>query len=112
MQINQDDILFVMELCLHHMSNNYLNEEADILKQNNQFSEKNLTSLFEKLSCENIIKSEYGVTIIQGMISAAISQYHEQLREKLLESGIDIGEMDSDSTPLRDGYKKLNLDDE
>ncbi len=46
------------------------------------------------------------------MIFAVISQYHEQLRKKLLESGIDIGEFDEDSAPLRDGYAKLKSLDE
>ena len=31
------------------------------------------------------------------MIISAIQCYHDQLREKLLESGIDIGEMDMQS---------------
>ncbi len=64
------------------------------------------------MSRKNILKSEYGIKIVQEMIFTAISQYHEQLREKLLESGIDIGEFDKDSTPLRDGYNKLKSLDE
>lgn len=112
MKINMDDILFQSEVCLNNLSNQYLNSDAEDLKSKNDFSEKNVKKLFKKYSIENVLNSEHSALLIQGMIIAAISEYHEQLREKLLENGIDIGEMDETSTPLRDGYIKLHQNDE
>lgn len=55
----------------------------------------------DKISIDDIkimrhspLTSEYGLSIVNQMIIFAIQSYHDQLREKLLESGIDIGEMD------------------
>lgn len=112
MQINKDDILFVSELGFNDVANQYLNEEADILKENNQFSEKNVGKLFEKFDYKNVLNSEYAATLVKAMIISAIIEYHDQLRKKLLENGIDIGEMDTETTPLRDGYAMLHRDDE
>lgn len=58
----------------------------------------------DKISIDDIkimrhspLTSEYGLSIVNQMIIFAIQSYHDQLREKLLESGIDIGEMDMQS---------------
>ena len=112
MQINSDDILFMSELGFNDVANQYLNEEADILKENNKFSEKNIQKLLEKFDYKNVLNSEYGAVLIKMMIISAITEYHDQLREKLLESGIDIGKMDNKTTPLRDGYAMLHQNDE
>lgn len=40
------------------------------------------------------LSSEHGLNIVNTMIVSALCCYHDQLREKLLESGIDIGEID------------------
>ena len=37
----------------------------------------------------------------------SIMEYHDQLREVLLESGIDIGDWDMESTVLKDGFSSL-----
>ena len=54
----------------------------------------------DKISIDDInspLASEYGLSIVNQMIISAIQCYHDQLHEKLLESGIDIGEMDMQS---------------
>ena len=50
-----------------------------------------------KIMRHSPLTSEYGLSIVNQMIIFAIQSYHDQLREKLLESGIDIGEMDMQS---------------
>ncbi len=69
--------------------------------------------LFEKYDIKNVLNNDHAVQFIEIMITSAISEYHNQLREKLLESGIDIGELDCESSSsLRDSYIKLHQDDE
>lgn len=50
-----------------------------------------------KIMRHSTLASEYGLSIVNQMIISAIQCYHDQLHEKLLESGIDIGEMDMQS---------------
>lgn len=40
-----------------------------------------------------VLASNYGKSIVDNLILGAVSSYHNQLREKLLEAGINIGEM-------------------
>lgn len=40
-----------------------------------------------------ILTTKYGKDLVENLILGAIEEYHTQLREKLMESGIDIGEM-------------------
>lgn len=56
------------------------------------------------------LTSEYGLEIVNQMIAFAIQSYHDQLREKLLESGIDIGEMDMQSHDLYDRILESRAD--
>lgn len=56
------------------------------------------------------LTSEYGLEIVNQMILAALHNYHDQLREKLLESGIDIGEMDTQSHELYDRILESRAD--
>ncbi len=48
------------------------------------------------------LSTEFGMKLVENMILYAINNYHDQLRTKLLESGIDIGEMDTKSHDLID----------
>ena len=48
-----------------------------------------------------VLRSKYAVDVVSSMIAGSIQSYHYQLREKLLESGIDIGELDMESRELR-----------
>ncbi len=55
----------------------------------------------ENISIEDIklmrrfpLSSEHGLNIVNTMIASALCSYHDQLRENLLEIGIDIGEID------------------
>lgn len=97
MQISHDDIQFAVELALKEVANNAVGDEIRRLKD-------------EPLSIEQLkrIKSqysdEYTATMIICAVTSAIETYHEQLREKLLEHGIDIGELDTTSTAMRSTY--------
>lgn len=113
MQIKRDDIQFSVELAVDAILNMHLNKDAEELKKNNQFSEQNLAKLFDKYNFSTAMRTEFATTILVCAITQAIEEYHEQLREKLLERNIDIGELDTTSTPLRDCYQKIhNNDDE
>ena len=104
MQLNLDDIMFSGEWSAHDLINYLGNKE---IKSHSPISEKVISDASKKYSWENILKSEYGIRIIQAFIRGCISEYHDQLREKLLEMGIDIGEMDIDTAgTLRTAVKK------
>lgn len=45
----------------------------------------------EILKDENILKSPCGTAMVYGYILGAIRSYHQQLRQSLLEQGIEIG---------------------
>ena len=62
----------------------------DILKKRRgHFSIKE----FKLLQSENILTSDIGKDYVDNMILGAIVAYHEQLRNTLLEKGIDIGDI-------------------
>lgn len=105
MQIKLDDVQFSAELAVNAMLNAHLNKDADILKRNNQFSEQNVKRLFNKYSYNTAMHTDFATDILVFAVAQAISEYHDQLREKLLESGIDIGELDITSSTNRDAYK-------
>ena len=106
MQIKLDDVQFTAELAVNAMLNVHLNKDADVLKKNNQFSEQNVIRLFNKYSYNTAMHTDFATDILVFAIAQAISEYHDQLREKLLESGIDIGELDTTS---RTNIKKLKI---
>lgn len=49
-----------------------------------------------KLHSDFMFQSKYEKCYIENLLLGAISTYHEQLQEVLLEKGIDIGEMSFD----------------
>ena len=106
MQIKLDDVQFTAELAVNAMLNVHLNKDADVLRKNNQFSEQNVIRLFNKYSYNTAMHTDFATDILVFAIAQAISEYHDQLREKLLESGIDIGELDTTSRTNRNAYKK------
>lgn len=110
MQVNYDDIEFTIQLMLGEMANKTFRDEVENL--NKPLSAYELKKIRDKYSNENIFCTKHSTSMITGAIMAAIDEYHEQLRKKLLESGIDIGEMDISTTPIRDDYKKSTEDDE
>ena len=67
------------------------------IKSHSPISGKVISDARKKYSWENILKSEHGITIVQALIRGCITEYHNQLREKLLEMSIDIGEIDIDT---------------
>ena len=111
MSINYEDISFAGEQYIKEFARQLINKEGKELKDNNDFSERTLSKLFEKYSYDKIFKSEYETFLIHGLILRCISEYHDQLRNKLLENGIDIGEIDTESQPLRRKHLK-NINDE
>lgn len=58
-----------------------------------------------------ILKTDKAKSVILMLIMGAIGEYHNQLRIKLLESDIDIGELDNDSTEGRDILSKIYGDE-
>ncbi len=110
MQINYDDIEFTIQLMLGEIASKALRDEVENL--NKPLPAYELKKIKDKYSNENIFCTKYSTSMITGAIMAAIDEYHEQLRKKLLELGVDIGEMDISTTPLRDDYQKSTEDDE
>lgn len=94
MQINLDDVMFSGEWLARDIANLLANKEV---KSHSQITGKVISDADKKYSWENILKSEHGITIVQAFIRGCITEYHDQLREKLLEMSIDIGEMDIDT---------------
>lgn len=43
-----------------------------------------------------ILRSPYGTAMMRGYVLGALRSYHQQLRQSLLEQGIDIGSIDPD----------------
>lgn len=60
--------------------------------------------LIEKISLNDYVNTPDFHKAMELYISACIEQYHSQLREKLLEKGIDIGEINFDAQPYKDDY--------
>lgn len=101
MQISRDDILVSSLL------------KAEIIAQM-AVNDGNPLSIekIKSLKFPNILHTKYAKNVITAIVMGAIEEYHEQLREKLLESNIDIGEMDFKSTVLRDAYAAEKFSDE
>lgn len=100
MQINLDDIMFAGERYALSFLKNIANFE---IESHTHITEKIINDMSKKYSWDNILKSEYGKAIVLELIAGCIIEYHEQLREKLQEMSIDIGEIDMDS----DGILRL-----
>lgn len=45
----------------------------------------------ESLNDANILKSPCGTAMVRGYILGALRSYHQQLRQSLLEQGVEIG---------------------
>ena len=106
MQIILDDITFAVEYTLYSLLNLEKQEEVQKLSKQGSLSEENLKRIIKKYSVDNMFCSKNADFYISRIISNAILDYHNQLREKLLESGIDIGEMDMDTINLRKTYQE------
>lgn len=85
MQIKYDDIAVSSLLAAEQMA-------TEKIKSKDKISIDDI-----KLMRHFPLTSEHGLSIVNQMIIFAIQSYHDQLRDKLLESGIDIGEMDMQS---------------
>lgn len=100
MQIKSEEIFMQCLLTAQSISSEYLESKGNIsiddIKQMRHFP----------------LTSEKGLEIVYKMIVAGICGYHDQLREKLLESGIDIGEMDLHSHDSLDLYFKSMSEEE
>lgn len=111
MQINLDDIVFAVEYTLHSLLNLEKQKEIQKLSKQGSLSEEKLKNVIEKHSVDTVFCNKEADYYISRIISNAILDYHNQLREKLLESGIDIGKMDMDTINLRKAYhEKINSD--
>ena len=63
---------------------------------------------YKSLKFPEILQTKYAKSILTAIIMGSIEEYHNQLREKLLENGIDIGEMDYKSQNLRSAILSEN----
>ncbi len=104
MQISYDDILFSAEMMFDELINITIAEEIHNTKH---LSENDFEKIIEKYSVQNVLSTAQAKTMVTAAAVAAIENYHEQLREKLLEFGIDIDEIDAKSKKIRKGYKEL-----
>lgn len=91
MQISFDDVMVSGLACAGRVAEKAVNDEPLTIEK------------YKSLKFPNILQTKYSKDIITAIVMGAIDEYHTQLREKLLESGIDIGEMDYDSRVLRNG---------
>lgn len=99
-QININDVLFSGENLARGLIKTMLNKDYQELKAKGSFGESEITDIVEKHSWENALKSDYGFKVLMYFVHGCIWEYHEQLREILLEYSIDIGEIDLE-TPSR-----------
>lgn len=99
-QINLHDVLFSGENLAHGLMEIMLNKDYQKLKTEGRFSAPEITDIMKKHSWENVLKSDYGFQVLMYFVHGCIWEYHEQLREILLEYSIDIGEIDLE-TPSR-----------
>lgn len=97
MQINLDDIMFSGERYAIALAKSLANSE---IKSHAHITEKIINDMSKKYSWENILKSEYGKAIVLELVAGCLIEYHEQLRKKLQEMSIDIGEIDIDSVGI------------
>ncbi|SDA20041.1 hypothetical protein SAMN02910447_01670 [Ruminococcus sp. YE71] len=100
MQISYNDVLTNGLAC------------AGIVAEKAKFDGSFSIEKYKSLRFPYILQTEYAKEIIAAMIMGSIMEYHNQLREVLLESGIEIGDGDMESTVLRDGFlEHYNFDD-
>lgn len=92
MQISFDDVMVSGLACAGRVVEKAVNDEPLTIEK------------YQSLKFPNILQTKYAKDIISAIVMGAIEEYHNQLREKLLESGIDIGEMDYESQTLRKGF--------
>ena len=95
MQISYDDVLTSGLACAGNV--------AEKAKSDGPLS----IEKYRSLRFPYILQTKYAKEIIAAMIMGSIMEYHDQLREVLLESGIDIGDWDMESTVLKDGFSSL-----
>lgn len=106
MQINKDDIAFAAEYALKSLLSYERQNEIQTAEKQNVLSEEKAAQIVKKFSVENAFCNQDADFLISQIISHAILEYHEQLRIKLLESGIDIGEMDINTENMRKTYRE------
>lgn len=109
MQINMDDVRFSGEMLAREVINKLGNEE---INSNLHITEEVIINSRKKYSWENILKTEHGIKIVEMLIAGSIQDYHEQLREKLLEQSIDIGEIDFTSPGVLRSSLAQNSDED
>lgn len=64
---------------------------------NDQIKKEPITiDVIKDVRSPQVLATKYGTDIVTNLIIGALEEYHSQLRDKLLESGIDIGEMSFD----------------
>lgn len=95
MQIKYEEILADMIFGVEHDAAKFIKSKGEAL-----------TIEDIKAMRHSTLSTEFGVKLVQNMIIYAIINYHKQLRAKLLESNIDIGEMDLESHDLLDSINE------
>lgn len=63
----------------------------------------------ESINFNNMLNDKCFNLAITAYISGCIESYHDQLRNKLLENGIDIGEIDLDEQIYMDEYRLYSM---
>lgn len=107
-QIKINDVLFSGESLAGGLMETMLNEDFRKLKAKGKFSEAEISELSEKHSWEKVLTSDYGFEMVMFFVRGCIQEYHDQLREKLLEQSIDIGAIDLDTpNELKEMYELL-----
>jgi len=95
MQISSDDILTNGLLAAG------IEAKKILQKTDEPFADDN-----GKFNMQKALSTKYAMNVLAAMVLGAIEEYHDQLRDKLLESNIDIGELDTKSTKFHDALVK------
>ncbi len=114
MQISFNDIDAVISFAVAQLCADKCNEEREKREKQGIFSAESYVDTKTMFDSERLFTTRYSKLFMRYAILAGIQEYHDQLREKLLESGIDIGEMDMKSDDLRKGlcqYYGITEDD-
>lgn len=101
MQISSDDILTSGLYAASIEAKNFLQKTNDSMADDSG-----------TFNIQKALNTKYAMNVLGAMVLGAIEEYHEQLRNKLLESNIDIGELDTESTKLYDALVKYYGSDE
>ena len=115
MQISFNDIDAVIEFAVAQLCADKSNEVRKSREAQGNFSAESYIDAKTMFDNERLFTTKYSKLFLRYAILAGIQEYHDQLREKLLESGIDIGEMDMESDNMRKGlckYYGINENDE